>query len=222
MGLPMAGIRKIPRLDTGVLLGATGLLLVLFLGFHLAGVGLALLKPQMFEAWSATLHTWPALPVLEGMLVVLFLLHPLRAAAKGLANAGAAPGLQGGRRSRRGGGLESLAALAARTSLWSGGLLSLFLLVHLAQLRWVRPPAGGERAAVMAVLAQPHWLALYGAAGLAVALHLFQGVESAHRNLGLLDRTNAGSLRWFGRLVAVLLGGGFSVVSLALAWGATP
>ena len=33
---------------------------------------------------------------------------------------------------------------------------------------------------------------------------------------------NAGLLRWFGRLVAVLLGGGFCLVSLALAWGAQP
>jgi succinate dehydrogenase / fumarate reductase, cytochrome b subunit len=205
-----------------VLLAATGLLLVLFLGAHLGGVGLALVDPQVFETWSATLHGWWPLPILEGALVVLFLLHPLKAAAKALANAAAAPGVQGGRRSRRGGGLEALAALAARTSPWSGGLLLLFLVVHLAQLRWVRPPAGGELAAVRAVLAQPQGVALYGAAGLALALHLFQGLESAHRSLGLLDGANAGLLRWLGRLVAVLVGGGFCLVSLALAWGVQP
>jgi succinate dehydrogenase / fumarate reductase cytochrome b subunit len=155
-------------------------------------------------------------------LVVLFVLHPLKAAAKAWANATAAPRVQAGRRSRRGGGLEALAALAARTSPWSGALLLLFLVVHLAQLRWVRPPAGGELAAVRGVLAQPQGWALYGAAGLALALHLFQGVESAHRSLGLLVGANAGLLRWLGRLVAVLLGGGFCLVSLVLAWGAQP
>ena len=205
-----------------MLLAATGLLLVLFLGVHLGGVGLALVDPQAFEAGSATLHAWWPLPILEGALVVLFLLHPLKAAAKALANATAAPGVQGGRRSRRGGGPEALAALAARTSPWSGALLLLFLVVHLAQLRWVRPPAGGELAAVRAVLGQPQGWVLYGAAGLALALHLFQGVESAHRSLGLLDGANAGLLRWLGRLVAVLVGGGFCLVSLALAWGAQP
>ena len=205
-----------------MLLAATGLLLVLFLGAHLGGVGLALVDPQVFETWSANLHAWWPLPILEGVLVVLFLLHPLKAAAKALANAAAAPAVQGGRRSRRGGGPEALAALAARTSPWSGALLLLFLVVHLAQLRWVRPPAGGELAAVRAVLAQPQGLALYGAAGLALALHLVQGVESAHRSLGLLDGANAGLLRWLGRLVAVLVGGGFCLVSLALAWGAQP
>jgi succinate dehydrogenase / fumarate reductase, cytochrome b subunit len=205
-----------------VVLAATGLLLVLFLGVHLGGVGLALVDPQGFEDWSATLHAWWPLPMLEGVLVVVFLLHPLRAAAKALANASAAPRVQGGRRSRRGGGLEALAALAVRTSPWSGALLLLFLVVHLAQLRWVRPPDGGELAAVRAVLAQPQGWVLYGAAGLALALHLFQGVESAHRSLGLLDGANAGLLRWLGRLVAVLVGGGFCLVSLALAWGAQP
>jgi len=206
-----------------VVLAATGLLLVLFLGVHLGGVGLALVDPQGFEDWSATLHAWWPLPMLEGALVVVFLLHPLRAAAKALANAAAAaPRVQGGRRSRRRGGLEALAALAARTSPWSGALLLLFLVVHLAQLRWVRPPAGGELAALRAVLAQPQGWVLYGAAGLALALHLFQGVESAHRSLGLLDGANVGLLRWLGRLVAVLVGGGFCLVSLALAWGAQP
>lgn len=203
-----------------MLLAATGLLLVLFLAAHLGGVAVALVDPGMFEAWSTTLHTWWPLPLLEVVLVVLFLLHPLKAAAKALANATAAPRVQAGRRSRRGGGLEALAALAARTSPWSGGLLLLFLVVHLAQLRWVRPPAGGELAAVRGVLAQPQGLALYGAAGLALVLHLFQGVESAHRSLGLLDGANASLLRWLGRLVAVLVGGGFCLVSLALAWGA--
>jgi succinate dehydrogenase / fumarate reductase cytochrome b subunit len=203
-----------------VLLAATGLLLVLFLAAHLGGVGLALVDPRVFEAWSLSLHTWWPLPLLEAALVVLFLLHPLKAAAKALANAAAAPRVQAGRRSRRGSGLEALAALAARTSPWSGALLLLFMVMHLAQLRWVRPPAGGELAAVMGVLAQPQGWVLYSAAGLALALHLFQGVEGAHRSLGLLDGDNAGLLRWFGRLVAVLLGGGFCLVSLALAWGA--
>ena len=205
-----------------MLLAATGLLLVFFLAAHLGGVGLALVDPQVFEIWSASLHDWWPLPLLEAALVVLFLLHPVKAAAKALANATDAPRVQAGRRSRRGGGLEALAALGARTSPWSGALLLLFLVVHLAQLRWVRPPAGGELAAMRGVLAQPQGWALYGAAGLALALHLFQGVESAHRSLGLLDGTNAGLLRWLGRLVAVLLGGGFCLVSLALAWGAQP
>jgi succinate dehydrogenase / fumarate reductase cytochrome b subunit len=114
-----------------VLLAATGLLLVLFLAAHLGGVALALVDPGVFEVWSASLHTWWPLPLLEAALVVLFLLHPLKAVAKAWANATAAPRVQAGRRSRRGGGLEALAALAARTSPWSGALLLLFLVVQI-------------------------------------------------------------------------------------------
>lgn len=188
-----------------MLLAASGLLLVLFLAVHLAGVGLALVDQQVFEAWSASLHSWWPLPLLEAALVALFLLHPLKAVAKAWANAAAAPRVQAGRRSRRGGGLEALAALAARTSPWSGALLLLFLVVHLAQLRWVRPRrwrTGGRQGGVgPAPRVGPLRHCGAGAGPASVS-----GVESGHRSLGLLAGANAGLLRWLGRLVAVLLG----------------
>jgi succinate dehydrogenase / fumarate reductase cytochrome b subunit len=90
------------------------------------------------------------------------------------------------------------------------------LVVHLAQLRWHRPAAGQELPALQAVLAQPASLLLYGIAGLAVALHLIQGVEAAHRSLGLLEPSSATSIRRWGRFAALLLGGGFSLLALAL------
>ena len=70
---------------------------------------------------------------------------------------------------------------------------------------------------LQAVLASPVSLALYAAAGGAVALHLVHGVESAHRGLGLLEPGNAAAIRFAGRGLALLLGGGFVVLPLALA-----
>ena len=61
------------------------------------------------------------------------------------------PGRSPRRRRARG----ALAALAARVIPWSGALLVLFLVVHLLQLRWDRPPAAAELAALRAVLAAP-------------------------------------------------------------------
>jgi succinate dehydrogenase / fumarate reductase cytochrome b subunit len=112
--------------------------------------------------------------------------------------------------------MEPLAALAGRLMPWSGGVLLLFLLVHLAQLRLVRPAAGEELAALRAVLGQPHWLALYAAAGVALALHLLHGQESAHRSLGLLTPPSALPIRRAGRSLALLLGAGFTLVPFVL------
>ena len=193
---------------------ASGLLLVLFLLLHLAGVALAPLAPQRFEVYAAALHRSAWLPAAELALLAVALAHLglslLRAAANRRAAGGAAL------RSRRGGPLAPLAALAARSQAAGGVLLLLFLAVHLAQLRWPRPLAGGELASLTVALASPWSLALYLAATLALALHLFHGGEAAHRSLGLLQPANAAAIRAAARLLALLIGGGFMAVTLAL------
>lgn len=194
---------------------ASGLLLVLFLLLHLAGVALAPLAPVRFEAYAAGLHRSAWLPAAELALLAVALAHLGLSLARALANRRAAGGAA--LRSRRSGPLAPLAALAARSQAAGGVVLLLFLVVHLAQLRWPRPLAGAELAALGAVLASPWSLLLYLAGGLALALHLFHGGESAHRSLGLLQPANGATIRAFARLLAVLIGGGFIAVTLALA-----
>lgn len=198
------------------LIPLSGLALVLFLGLHLAGVALAVLDPDGFEALATTLHALPGLPLLELLLAAALLLHPLLALGRTLRNRRARGPVAGPLRSRRGGGLEGAAAMAGRWAPWSGALLALFLVVHLAQLRLQRPPAGAERDALLAALAPAPALALYALAGAAVAFHLLQGNESAHRSLGWLEPLNRERIRWVGRAVALVLGAGFSLVPLAL------
>lgn len=204
-------------LPLDALIPLSGLLLVLFLVLHLAGVSLALVAPGAFEAWAALLHRQPWLPPLEVALALALLLHPLLSLVRARRNALARGPLAGPRSSRRSGALEALVARAGRGLPLSGALLLLFLAVHLAQLRWPRPPAGAELAALAAALSSPFALALYGAAGLAVGLHLLHGVESAHRGLGLLEPANGPAIRLAGRGLALLLGGGFALLPLALA-----
>ncbi len=197
---------------------ASGLLLVLFLLLHLAGVALAPLAPQRFEAYAVALHRSSWLPVAELVLLAVALLHLVLSLLRAARNRRAA-GKTAVLRSRRTGPLAPLAAWAARSQAVGGVLLLAFLAVHLAQLRWPRPPAGGELAALGAVLDSPWCLALYLAAALALALHLFHGGEAAHRSLGLLQPANGAAIRLTARLLALLVGGGFAAVSLALALG---
>lgn len=196
---------------------ASGLLLVLFLLLHLTGVALAPLAPWRFEAYAAALHRSGWLPVAELVLLAVALLHLGLSLLRSVANRAAGNGAA--LRSRRSGPLAPLAALAARSQAAAGVLLLAFLAVHLAQLRWPRPPAGGELAALAALLASPWSLVLYLAAALAVALHLFHGGEAAHRSLGLLQPANGAAIRIAARLLALLVGTGFMAVTLALALG---
>ncbi|WP_216906924.1 succinate dehydrogenase [Synechococcus sp. CCY 0621] len=200
----------------GFWIAVTGLGLVLFLAVHLGGVGMALLDPMGFERFATALHQQAWLPWLEVALLAAGLGHPLLSLQRAHANRQARGPASGPLRSRRQGPWEPLAALAARLIPWSGSLLLLFLVVHLAQLRWHRPPAGAELAAVLAVLQAPWCLALYAVAGAAAGLHLLHGAESAVRRLGLLEPANAAALRLGGRGLALLLGAGFALLPLAL------
>jgi len=205
-----------PSTGTGWLIPISGLLLVLFLLVHLAGVSLALLDPAGFEQLAEALHRQSWLPPLEAALAAALLVHPLLALVRSLSNRCARGAVAGPQRSRRGGGLEAAAALAGRWTPWSGALLLVFLVVHLVQLRLHRPVAGAELEALLAALASPFSLGLYGLAGAAVGLHLLQGHESAHRSLGWLTPANRDRIRGLGRALALLLGAGFGLVPIAL------
>jgi succinate dehydrogenase / fumarate reductase cytochrome b subunit len=207
-------------LSRSVALAGSGLALVLFLVLHLGGVGLALLAPLRFEAFSSWLHGRLWLPALEGALVLALLAHPWLALSRWLQNRSRAGVAAAPRRSRRGGGLEGLAAASGRWLPVSGGVLLLFLGLHLGQLRWTRPADGAELQAVLAALASPAALLLYGLAGVALTLHLLHGVESAHRSLGWVELANGQRIRLFGRGLALLLGGGFALLPFALVFAA--
>jgi succinate dehydrogenase / fumarate reductase cytochrome b subunit len=191
---------------------ASGLILVLFLLLHLAGVALAPLDSAAFEAYAAGLHAAVWLPAAELALLAVGLVHVGFSLSKLIANRRA--GNRAMLVSRRG---QPLAAFAARSQGLAGLTLLGFLVVHLLQLRWPRPAVGAELAALQSVLVQPASLLLYLAASLALALHLFHGGEAAHRSLGLLDPANGGRIRQAARALAVLVGGGFVAVALALA-----
>jgi succinate dehydrogenase / fumarate reductase cytochrome b subunit len=201
-------------LSRSLVLAGSGLALVLFLVLHLGGASLALLDPLRFEVFSTWLHGRLWLPAVEAALALALLAHPLLALSRWFQNRAAAPGAR--RRSRRGGGFEGLAAASGRWLPFSGGVLLLFLAVHLGQLRWSRPPAGAELLAIEHALASPLALLLYGLAGVALALHLLHGVESAHRSLGWLEAENGPRIRRLGRSLALLLGGGFTLLPFAL------
>ena len=193
----------------------SGLLLVLFLVVHLAGLTSALGAPASFEAYAIGLHHNPWLKPLELGLALTSLLHISLSIHKGLRNRQAGNTAQ--LNSRR---AEPFAAWASRSKTIAGVITLGFLGLHLQQLRFPRPMDGHEREALVHVLQQPVSLALYCLGALAIGLHLIHGAEAAHRSLGWLDPSNKRSIRFGGRMLAVLLSGGFLLISVGLALGA--
>lgn len=189
----------------------SGLLMVLFLISHLAGLIPALIAPASFEAYAISLHHRIWLPLLEIGLAITALVHISLTALTVIANKQA--GNSATLVSRR---AQPMASLAARGRLGAGLITLVFLVIHLLQLRWPRPIDGGERAALLSVLHQPIWAMSYAAAALAIGLHLLHGNESAHRSMGWLTPANAGAIRLGGRVLAALIGGGFLTLSVLL------
>ena len=192
----------------------SGLLMVLFLVVHLAGLLPALIAPAQFEHYATALHHQPWLPILEVSLAGTAAVHLIFTAAKTLRNRRA--GNTAALRSRRGRPIE---ALASRSKVAAGMITLSFLTLHLQQLRWPRPVDGLEREVLLKVLQQPTSLLVYGLGSLAIGLHLLHGAEAAHRNLGFLNPLNGPSIRWGGRLLATVIGGGFLLISLKLGLG---
>ena len=192
----------------------SGLLMVVFLVVHLAGLLPALIAPAQFELYATALHHQPWLPILEVSLAGTACVHLIFTAAKTLRNRRA--GNTAALRSRRGRPIE---ALASRSKVAAGMITLGFLTLHLQQLRWPRPVDGLEREVLMQVLQQPTSLLVYGLGSLAIGLHLLHGAEAAHRNLGFLNPVNGPSIRWGGRLLATVIGGGFLLISLELGLG---
>ena len=191
-----------------ITLASSGLLLVLFLIIHLAGLVVAVIAPTKFELYAAALHSASWMNLLECGLLVVALIHMSLTIKKVMDNfqASNSPSLVSRRK-------DYLAVLAARSQPLGGICLLSFLLIHINQLRFPRPLDGAELSTLHFFLESPITLIIYFLGSIALFLHLFHGIESSHRSLGLLTSENALLIRNFGRSLSLLIGLGFVLVT---------
>jgi succinate dehydrogenase / fumarate reductase cytochrome b subunit len=133
--------------------------------------------------------------------------------------AGRPAGYAGGRRTVQ-------ASLASRTMRWGGLALFLYIVFHLLQLTtgnllagFVPDDAYGN---VVRAFSSPLNVAIYVAAMVCLALHLYHGVWSAFQSLGLNDRRTDRAFRLLAMASALLLFVGFSIVPVAVLTGIVP
>jgi succinate dehydrogenase / fumarate reductase, cytochrome b subunit len=172
----------------------TGIGLMGFVFAHMVGNFKMYLGPAALDEYSESLRSLlhPLLPdfwILWGMrvgLIVMFALHLHAAYSLTIMNRRARPVRYQSRR-------DYIAAnFASRTMRWSGVLLLVFLVIHLANLTWAWFPAGMEHPHehvpvydnIVTSLSVPWLAAVYIVGQLALAVHLFHGAWSLFQSLG--------------------------------------
>lgn len=201
---------------TKLFIGLTGLFLVLYLLIHIAGNTLALLGPDVFNQFHATMTSNPLLPVIEVVLLLAFLAHIYKTVTMYLRNRRARPVAY---QMKKGAGAPSRKTLASSTMIVSGIWLVAFLVIHVRAFRF--PPhyetADGHLdlyRVEMENLRDPLMTAFYVLSMLIVGSHLWHGASSALQSLGISHPRWTPRLVLAGRALAVLIAGGFIVLTV--------
>jgi succinate dehydrogenase / fumarate reductase cytochrome b subunit len=206
-----------------LLVALSGLGLTLYVAFHMIGNLKVFQGRDAINGYAYFLKhdLGMLLWIARGGLLVIFILHIVLAVRLKLRSVAARPVAYQRRRDVR-------TTTAGRTMIWTGIVVGLFTLFHLAHFTfgWVKgvETTSGEYrnyleltdekgrhdvyAMVVAGFTEP-WLAvLYIAAQLALFVHLVHGVQSSFQTLGLKNRRFGRLIWWLGLLVAlvVLLG----------------
>ena len=201
---------------TKLLIGATGILLFLYLILHIVGNVIVFLGPETYNGYSHFLLSNPLIYPIEIGLVLVFLVHVYKAIAMTAANRRARPV---GYAQKKYAGPPSRKTIASSTMILSGLWLLLFIIIHVRTFKFGAEyeAAGGVRDLYrleMENFSNPLTVALLRR-------------EHAHRRLALVARR--GELlpvarhrpsQWtprilaFGKIAAVVIAGGFVVIAI--------
>lgn len=200
-----------------LLMAATGLLLIGFLGVHLSGNLLIFVGPSAFNEYSHALISNHLIYAAEGGLLALFVLHLATGIAVTRANRAARPERYA---LKRAAGYTSNKSVASTTMIFSGLVVLVFVPLHLITFKfgaWYQDPHAPEMRdlsrLVVEVFRDPRYVAWYVAAMTVIGFHLWHGFASGLETLGVASRR---PLRRFSRVLAVVLAGGFALIPLVL------
>jgi succinate dehydrogenase / fumarate reductase, cytochrome b subunit len=203
---------------TKLLIGTTGVLLVLYLLIHIAGNLIVFLGPAAFNKYAFTLESQAVLPLIELILLSWFVIHIYKTVRMFLSNQSARPI---GYVKKKGAGYTSRKTFASSTMIVSGLWLLVFLLIHVKafhdgwgnQYEW---PAGGRDLyrQEMETFQNPLMVAFYVISMLVIGSHLWHGVSSAFQSLGADKPAWTRFILPAGKVLAVLVAGAFIVIAL--------
>lgn len=202
---------------TKILLGLTGLALVGFLIFHLAGNLLLFWGPVKYNEHAHALISNPLVIPAEIGLLALFLLHAGKATVNFFSNSAARPV---GYSKKRWAGGPSRKTLSSTTMIVSGIVLFAFVVLHLITFKYgpyydsSEPGVRDLYRLLIEVFHSPGYVVFYVVCMVIVGMHLRHGVSSAFQSLGLMPEGWARAVLRTGAVVALLIGGGFVLIPI--------
>ena len=199
-------------------MAVTGLLMVAYLITHVLANLLVFQGPTQINAYSRFLHgTGGALWAARLVLLAAVVLHIVAAVQLTARRQTARPvGYAGGREAQ-------VSTLASRTIRWGGGLILVFLVYHILHFTLGTVHSsfveGDPYHNVAAGFGNPLVVVFYELAMAAVGLHLYHGVWSSGRSLGVSEASPHPLRRQLALVLAVLVWAGFTVIPIAVYLG---
>ena len=205
-----------------LVMAVTGIVLLLFVIFHLLGNLQVFLGPEALNHYAEKLHSVPRLLwILRLGLIVCVLLHILAAIRVAILNRAARPQRYVKLRAQA-------ASWAARTLQLSGGVIAIYVVYHLLHFTFrsvhtehVREVDGhiDVYAMVVGSFQEPSIALVYSLSMVLVALHLSHGIGGFLQTLGLGHPRYSKNLRLLGPVLATLLAVGYISIPLAVLFG---
>ena len=201
---------------TKVIIGATGILLFVYLIVHIIGNLMVFLGRDSFNSYAHFLISNPLVVPIEIGLLVAFLIHLFKAIRMTFQNQRARPVKYAKREWAAG---TSQKSLASASMILTGLAILIFVPIHVWQFKYGTHYDVGDGVRDLyrteaENFTSPIAVALYIVMMLLVGLHLWHGVGSSFQSLGLSGPRFTPAIRKVGKVSAVVISGGFIIITL--------
>jgi succinate dehydrogenase / fumarate reductase, cytochrome b subunit len=202
-----------------VIMAVTGLIMVAYLVTHVLANLLVFQGPAKINAYSAFLHgTGGALWAARAVLLAALVLHIVAALQLAARRQEARPIAYAGGRN------PQVSTLASRTIRWGGALILVFLIYHILHFTvgTAHPDfvEGDPYHNVATGFHNPIVVGVYLIAMAAVGLHLYHGIWSSGRSLGMSPPSPNPLRRTIALVLALVVWLGFTIIPIAVYAGA--
>jgi succinate dehydrogenase / fumarate reductase cytochrome b subunit len=203
-------------ITTKFVIGVTGILLFAYLILHIAGNLMVFLGRDTFNKYSHALISNPLVVPVELGLLVVFFLHLFKAVRMTFQNQRARPAKYA---KKEWAGGTSQKSVASSSMILTGLAILIFVPIHVWTFKYGQFYDAGDGIrdlwrTEMENFSSPAVVALYLVMMVLVGLHLWHGVGSSFQSLGLNGPRFSPFIRKLGKISAVVIAGGFIVITL--------
>jgi succinate dehydrogenase / fumarate reductase cytochrome b subunit len=210
--------RSLPAslIPTKLIIGATGVLLFLYLVLHVIGNLMVFLGPNTFNSYAHILISNPLVVPIEIGLAAVVVIHLYKAIAMTMQNQSARP-VKYAKKAWAGG--TSQKSIGSSSMILTGLALLIFIPIHVLTFKYGTHYDFGDGVRDLYRLelenfSSPLTVGFYLITMVLVGLHLWHGVASSFQSLGLEGPRFTPFIRKLGKVSAVAIAGGFIVITL--------